>query len=219
MPNPVSARNLVETGVGPLRKFYGDIAYVSDPPEERQGQSGAYSVVVFRMAAVEVLQSTEPYPYPVAEIAISLSNRKKSRWGFFSESLVKYLKSEEDVKDIMSRRVGWVYTDGQDGRPAPKKVWNRTANAEVDAPAWEVFDIVGAKGNTSNDAAVEHTIGLLDGKSVSEFNKVALADPVVKGNVDLQRAIMDKSFVTALVQRGTFAKDENDIYHRVVKKA
>jgi hypothetical protein len=216
---PISARNLQDTGVGPLRKYYGDVASISDPPEERQGTSGTYSVVVFRLSNVEVIQSTEPYAYPVAEFSISLSNRKKSRWGFFADSLVKFLKPEEDVKDIVGRRVGLVYTDGVDGRPAPKKTWDRRADegkgAEVPSPAWEIFEVVGVQTAGSASDGLAEVKKLLDGKSLAEFNKAVFAIPAVKADANLQRSITDRSLVNTLVQMGEFNKDANDIYHKV----
>ena len=210
----VSARGLQDSGVGPLRKFYGDVMSLSDPPEERKSNDGrAYSVVVFRMNQVEFQQSTEPYVLPVAEIAISLSNKKKSSWGFFSDSLLKFLTPEEDVPNRVSRRVGWVYCDGADGRPQPKTKWNRDQQKEVPAPAWEVFDVVGAVVAGATDP-VEELKKALDGKTEAEFNKVVFGLDVVKKSPDIQRQLTDHSFVTALVQMGVFVKDSNGIYHR-----
>ncbi len=218
MPGP-SIRNLADGGMTPLRKFYGDILEVVE--SEKQGQGGAYTQESFRMNNLEVQQSTEPYILPVAEITISASNRKKTRWGFFADSVLKFLADNEDFKDLKGRRIGWVYTDGLDGRPTPKKTWDRRADdgkgAEVPTPAWEVFDVVGSKSSVTPDKAVEEAKSILDGKSISEFNKAVFANPIVRQSPDLQRVITDQSFVKSLVQVGEFTKDANDIYHRVKK--
>lgn len=209
----VSTRNLQDSGVGPLRKFYGDFEdYIT---EDARGYEG--SRVLLRFASVEVIQATEPYAYPVAEINIGLSNKKKSKWGYLSESLVKFLKPEEDIKDCLKRRMGLVYTDGLDGRPPAKMLWNRKEAKDELSPGWEVFDVLGARGSTTSSDALEHLKGLLDGKSLSEFNKIAFGDPVVKSSPDIQTALTNRTFINSLVQLGEFSKDTNDIYHRTKK--
>jgi len=215
--NLVSSRNLQDSGVGPLRKFYGDLEdYL---PDAATGYEGTR--ILLRFTNLKVLQATEPYPYPVTELNIGYSQKKHSKWGFFSDSLTKFLKPDEDIKDCIKRNIGMVYTDGLDGRPVPKKLWDRRANngagAEKEAPAWEVFEIVGSKGSISSEAALEHAKALLDGKSLSEFNKVAFADENIRGGTDLQRSITDRSFINSLLQLGEFTKDSNDIYHRTKK--
>jgi len=221
----VSIRGLVDSefAESPLRKFTGVLdSYV---PEPARGYDGTRVNLNFR--DIEVLQSSEPYNFPTAVINIGLSNKKSSRWGFFAASLEKFLPEDEDIKEQVGKRLGMVVTDGKDERPEAKLMWNSKADVAkfpdkmVPTAVWEVFELEGASGvgeGTIPTTAAEQAMRLLDGKTMSEFNKAAYADPAIRKDALLQRSITDKSFIKAMLVGKQFSKDENEVYHRVVGK-
>ena len=94
----ITTRGLTEgEAATPLRKFYGILDSYS--PEERYGKTS----VVMNFKDVEVIESTEPYPFPIAVIPIKLSNRKNSAWGVFSESLNAIIPEDQDIKEKTRR--------------------------------------------------------------------------------------------------------------------
>jgi hypothetical protein len=201
----------------PLRKFYGILdSYV---PEPASGYEGTRINLNFK--DVDVLQSTEPYNFPTAIINIGQSNRKKSRWGYFGTSLGNLIPENEDIEDIIGKKIGMVFCDGLEDRPAAKPIWSRDADrakypdGELPTPVWVVFEVEGQVAGSGVSTATEQAKRLLDGKTVSEFNKAAYADPVIKRDTELQRSITDKSFIKAMTASGEFKKDENDVYHRL----
>jgi hypothetical protein len=215
MPEPtdVSIRGLQEGfEATPLRKFRGKLD--SYAPEPASGYEGWR--VNLNFSNVEVLQSTEPYPYPVAVINIGLSNRKRSKWGYFAQSLAALIPETEDIKDQVGKTLGMVFCDGQEGRPEPKPIYNREAGGEVPTPVWVVFEVEGRTAETASGKSVQDiAMEILNGKTLAQFNQEILQRPEVRANPDFQRSILDKSFVTALVQTGQFTVDENGVYHRV----
>lgn len=214
--NPVSVRNLVDFQGTPLRKFYGVLdSYQSEPASGYEGTR-----VNLNVKDLEVIQSTEPYDLPTTVINMGLSNKKKSKWGYFGESLSKLLPENADIDFAVGKRIGMVFCDGQEGRPEPKPIWQRDADrteyptGEVPTPVWAVFELEGSEVSGAPSTAAEQAKKILDGKTLSEFNKEVLADATVKKDPELQRSIIDKSFIKAMVASKEFTKDENDIYHR-----
>jgi len=217
---PVSVRNLQDGFYELLRRFTA--TFDGYEPEPAKGYEGTRINLNFK--DMEVTESIEPFNLPTYTINIGQSNKKESRWGYFGSSLAKFLNETDDIDDAIGKRIGLVYCDGKDGRPDPRPIWNRDADKEkypdgrVPNEVWEVYELEGSGGGASSASADDQAKKLLDGKTLSEFNKEALADPVIRKNTELQRSIMDKSWVKAMVVAGEFTKDENDLYHRTSTK-
>lgn len=230
---PVSIRGLIEGGGTPLRRFKGKLADYNTEPAT--GYDGTRVNLMFG-PDIEVLQSTEPYNLPTAVINLGLSNKKRSKWGYFSDSLAKFLPAEEDLKDCVGKVVGLVFTDGLDDRPSPEdtKIWNRDegikarsaqglAGEELEAlgvvypdgmvptPVFIVYELEGAA--VAEGGAVESSadklLKVLIGNTRAEFNKEALK---LKPTPELQRAIIDKSFITGMVAAGKAHEDANGVF-------
>jgi len=199
----VSVHGLVDSEFGtPLREFTGTLD--SYYPEERQFGT----VVVLNFKDVEVIRAAEPYNFPIATLAIKLSNKKRSGWGIYADSLAAVLPADQDIKDCVGKRLklemeeGHVY--GQDRVTGDDLVGNPWKVKELEGGAVAV----GAAIPTAKDRAKE----LLIGKTRAEFNKAAYADPLIRKDTALQRAITDKSFVNSLVQLGEVVEDENGVF-------
>lgn len=86
--NP-STRGLIDTDIGPLRKFTGILD--SAPEEEKTwGEEGdpkarKYTVISLNFKDIDILEQVEPYNFATYTITMNKSNRRKSQWGFFSD--------------------------------------------------------------------------------------------------------------------------------------
>ena len=81
--NIPSTRNLIDTDMGPLRRFIGILASMpTEPYTSGEGTENQYSGVrnLINVADIEVIETVEPYHLPIYTIRIGASNRKKSRW-------------------------------------------------------------------------------------------------------------------------------------------
>ena len=240
-----SVRNLVDSDYGtPLRKFTGVLDKM--PTEPATGYLGTRVNLNFR--EVEVLQAIEPYNFPIATINLGLSNRKKSKWGVISISFTDIVdqqytetqkdpsspefipaKDRQDWKDFFGKRLGFVVADGEDGRPPKHDLFDGRAKDEAhpkgqDVPTavWVVYSVegvgvAGGEGITPTDKAMQ----LLDGKTLSEFNKAAMADELVRSDTDLLTAIgkpvsAKDSFANVMIASKKFTKDtKTGTYQRV----
>lgn len=215
----VSTRGLVEGGYeqSPLRRFRGKFAGYTTAPAT--GYAGTR--VTLNFTEVDVLQSVAPYNFPTAQLETGLSNRKKSKWGYFSDSLNALMDEEEDIQDQEGKLMEMVFCDGLDERPAPRPIFSAKADIEeypdrmVPTPYWAVAELEGVVAGAEKQTPAGRAEELLDGKTLAEFNKAAYADPLVKTDVELQRAITDKSFVKSMLSAGTFTKGPDNVYHKV----
>ena len=237
-----TTRGLIDSDIGPLRRFTGVLD--SMPTEVRTYGEGADAKdsnrITLNFRDIEVIEAVEPYHFPTFSPQMTLSNRKKSRWGVFGMSLndildqqytkeqldptsPTYVKPSDrmDIKDCINKKLGLVVADGEEGRPQPPMLYDGRAQVDAPTPAWTAYSVegvgvAGGQGVTPLDKAMQ----LLDGKTRAEFNKEALADPMIRNDATLLQAISAppaaaSSFITTMTDSGQFTKDEQDIFHKV----
>ena len=157
----VTTRGLIDADLGPLRRFTG---ILDSMPTEKQtygeGESARESTrVLINLKDIDVKEAVEPYHFPTYTLRLSLSNRKKSRWGVLSEgtpedrtlgfnnvadqqysaeqldpdnaNFVKPTDRMDMEKDCMGKRIGFVLADGKDGRPKPPELYDGRAIDET----------------------------------------------------------------------------------------
>lgn len=251
----VSTRGLIDADLGPLRRFTGILdsiptemrVYKKDPSDETE-EGRKTTRISINSREIDVKEAVEPYHFPIHTILVSLSNRKKSRWGVLAEGTPKdrtlgfnniadqqysaeqldpdnanFIKPESrtELKDCIGKRIGWVMCDGKDGRPAMPDLFDGRANEDRPTPAWTVYEIEGmGVAGAQGSSAMELAISFLDGKTLAEFNKAALDNPVIRNDTSLLQAISlppsaPNSFANTMVMAGSVTKDEADVYHKV----
>ena len=128
-----------------------------------------------------------------------------------------------ELKNCIGKRLGFVMTDGIDGRPKAMDLYDGRADADRPTPAWTVYEIegVGVAG-ARGTSAMELAMGLLDKRTLADFNTEALKNPVIRADTTLLAAIgmpptAPNSFVNTLVTAGKFTKDEaSGVFSKIV---
>lgn len=241
----ITTRNLIDTDIGPLRRLTGVLdSMPTEPRTYGEGESAKTSTrVTLNLREIEVVEAIEPYHFPTFTFGMSLSNRKKSRWGVFGISLNDILDQQytpeqldptnsafvkasdrDDINSCIGKRIGLVVADGEDGRPAQVNLYDGRAQADMPTTVWMVYSVegigvAGGQGITPFEKAMQ----LLDGKTLSAFNKLALEDQLVRGDTALLQGISlpvsaKNSFANAMITAGQFTKDDQEVYHRVAGK-
>lgn len=201
----LSFKGLEEAGQQhPLIKFKGVLqSYDPQPPNERGRVR-----VLFHFSDIEVIESREPYPFPLAEIGINYSTRKRSSWGVLAGSVGK-VNSDLDVPDLVGKGQEWHNTPGhQFGE-------NRETGEQIVASCWEVMAVEGVDTGPQV-SAYDKMLEILDGATIAEFNQKVFADPVIKADGQLQSSILDQSLIPGLIAAGVATVDA-DGKHHVVK--
>lgn len=238
----VTTRNLIDSDIGPLRRVTGILDSI---PTEKQtygtGEAAREATrISINLKDLDVKEAVEPYHFPIYTAIMTLSNRKKSRWGVFGESLnaildtqytkdqldptsPQYLKpsARMDIKDCIGKRIGIVMADGAEGRPPAPMLFDGRISEDRPSPTWMVYLVegVGVAGG-EGQSAMDLAMSMLDGKTLAEFNAAALANPVIRNDTALLQAISQpptapSSFANTMMTTGKFTKDEQDIFHQV----
>jgi len=214
-----SIRGLIDSDIGPLRRFYGVLD--SCPQETKKYDEGTATErtsvsLSLNFKDLEVVESVEPYNFPIYTITLTISNRKKSRYGVFGVSLAsildqsltdaqkdptspEYIKPSDrpDLSDCIGKRVGMVMADGEEGRPPMHELWDGRAKDEThpkgqDVPTstWECFSVEGfGSAGGKGVSPLDAAMELLDGKTLPQFNATAMESEIIKSDTTLFTSI------------------------------
>lgn len=212
----------------PLREFRGTLTDVSG--EMRDGLRGSYLVVGYNFTNVEVIESTEPYVAPIAQIQVSHSSRSHSKMGYLGKSIDKIINAG------LPDNADPAQVKGQDyllGKTLQMKImpghmiWNNDAKEERPIDCWELVAIVGegapapavaptagvAPTGASPISATQQALKLLDGKTETQWHQVVFTDPMVKADVAIINAIIGRTFLPPMETAEVITKDADGIYH------
>ena len=184
----------------PLRKLWGTLSKYSLPQVRDRVR------FLLDLADIEVLESTEPYPFPIAQLDIPFNKRESSVCGVLLLSARKFLTKEQDFDNLVGKRMLFEMTPGH-------PIWNQKQGKEVPSDCWEIIEVkgIGSVAKTPTDRAVE----LLLGHTEAEFSQAFFKDEQVRKGEDagiLQKTVLDKQFIPALITNGIVVKDANGVY-------
>ena len=212
----------------PLRDFWGILTSITG--EMRQGQSGSYLVALYNYDEVEVIESTEPYTSPIAQIQVSASVRAKSPMGYLGVSIDKIINAglapdvpqaeAKNMEYLKGKKLHMMYTPGHMVPRQREGQWNDEA-----VNCWIVAEISGeattpapaAKATKAAPAAPivsasQEALAALDGKTVAQWHQVVMTLPAVKADTNFIQTIIDGSFVAGVEAAGSVTKDEAGVY-------
>lgn len=196
-------KQMEEGRSSPVTKFRGRLDDARVSYDERRSRA----VVTFYWSDIEVIVSDPPYPYPTFSFTINSSNRASSSFGVLVESVSKIFGHKDWA---WSEQMGKTFV--MELTPDHRFGNNREGNPII-ASCWEAQAIEGegAVGIKPSDKAIE----LLSGKTLAEFQQLALADPVVREDAALVGLILSGGFVTSLLATGKVVVDDDQRYHVV----
>jgi hypothetical protein len=210
----------------PLVRFSGVLKeWKQDIREATETNSRTSVGVKFDFTDVTVIESTEPYNFPIASLRIPYSDRAGTAWAEFTKSLralvpMEVLMGSAEPLDVLNGKVQeWYYAPvklrrpGKEGDPDEKE-WKLR-----DAKAWtlvscEGYGVAGGAGNIM-DAIVEF-IGK-DGKKDAEIYQWLYTDQTLKGMGGFSSAIeaaAERTLLSGLVTGGKL-KEEGGAYKAV----
>jgi len=220
----------------PLRHFRGKLDSITGSMVQRGAMPQPRLEVLYNFSEVEVFESSEPYPFPVAQISIMHSNRVKSAMGVLGASMDKILNAslDENAPQEQAKNQDALIGKVQEWKVTPGHLmWDGNAGAEVPRECWEVVYVEGVGGTPHSGVAatpatagqpapatpagvtpVQQAINLLDDKTQQQWNDVVFRDPLVKSDAELIQSIIQGTFLPPLEAAGTVTKDENGVYHK-----
>jgi len=195
----------------PLREFKGTLEKITANLVDRF--TPPRTEIIFNFVDVEVIETVEPYPFPIAQISIMHSNREQSFWGVFAASEDKLIPANEVWTCIEGKELHMKMTGGH-------MMWDAAKGEETPRDCWELIAIEGEAetsvgGTTTKADATTRALELLDGKNIADWNQIVFQDSTVKADGELVTSILSNTFIPSMEEKGFISKDENGIYHLV----
>ena len=201
----------------PLRRFSGVLKdYTSERREPSEGSGGkSYMVITFNFTDLEVLESVEPYMFPIATISISYSTSQQTKWDALASSIKKVLGLGATLDDITGKTQEWAFL------PATLRVRGDDGNwSNAEQETWQLVSLEGttAGGEKVDDGIDDHILSILDGKDEQSFYQEFYQDELVRKHPDLITAATQRKLLDTLMEAGRVTRDEAGIYHRVAEQ-
>ena len=183
--------------INPLIRFRGTLtSYTAEARKPRNNPDGReYQVVVFNLADLEVLESTEVFPFKETNITLFYNNRGKTEWTAWAASL-KAASGITDIDDLVGKRSEWVQQDvivNQKNRESGQY-------EDMARKGWTVAAVEGVSGGNGTSAAIWEALpAAFDGKTEKECKQLLFSDDALKEVYGYQAAVdmalEDKLFV------------------------
>jgi len=192
----------------PLRQFIGRLKAFT--PEVRQTGTGDRTFVKLDFIDVEVIESTEAYLFPVAQIELPYNEWRNTIWGTLLESIEKVLGPGNVLEDMVGKLATWyveldkfmfISTRGETaGQPVTRDCLTVVGMAEGEA------------AETAVASAVQVALSVLNGKTLKEFNDVIFETPEVRADKELMAAIIAGTWADEMVTLLAATVDEDGVY-------
>ena len=195
----------------PLRKFEGILKGYNSEKKMGTGEGAKeYMVINFDFTDLVVMESTEPYPHPIATLSISYSTSTESKWDALAKSIKKVMGLQTTIDQLVGKKQVWSYL------PATLRtlIDGEWKNAELEA--WQLASIDGAStssGATDSKEADARILELLDGKTEQDFYQEFYQDDIIRGHPELIEAATQRTLLPALQKAGKINRDAEGIWH------
>jgi hypothetical protein len=163
--------------------------------------------VTLQFTDVKVNRSTEPYPFPIAQIRIPVSKQSKSGYGFFIKSLDKLIPGGT-ISSLIGKRVRMVWSTENFGR------WRGEEEDRIRG-CWHVTELIGAAAagqpvKPAYKVALEMAVGR-NVNDLTAFYQEVFKRPELKTpeGRDVLGAILNKTFIPTAIERGELVADKN----------
>lgn len=214
-------------------------------PVDAGGGGRKYTVIEFNFTDVEVIESREPYYFPITSFGIGYSapsDRGRpgqgNRWEVLSASLRKLLGPENaELKVLKGKMQEWeqrpgtirqalkdedgnqVMMENPDGSPViGNNGQPREEWGDVVLPCWQLVALEGVGSAEEVDTEfMGHLCGLADGKDDRAFYEAAFGDSKVTGKPDVVQSITDRLLVQTLLDAGRLERSTDGMLHKVDK--
>ncbi len=219
-------------GQSPLQEFIAVLdsweAETRESPADTPGDTPRkYQIITFNFKDLEVIRSTEPYPYPIAVLNIGYAaptvSRGNTRWDALASSIRK-LTPDPDLDLLVGKRQTWVMAEAtlrqalteEDGTPKLdgklRPLWG-----DVKADAWQIKEIEGLGSTEEADQDfMDFLVDQADGKLEKDWYEALLGDRrVTQGPGDIVTAITERKLLDTLLKAGKLTRDDEQILHKV----
>lgn len=216
-------------GALPVTRFRGMLAA---PPEEQNGfgvektaddGTRQYTVAELGFTDVEVIETSEPYPWPTIKLSISYKPPQESRGGTKFEAMAHSVrKLGITLDDLIGKTQEWavlpaiVRSQITDAEGEPKLDGNgKQLWGDVKTPCWQIVSAEGVGSTEEAEADFDAMLlELADGKTDKQFYTAALEEQTVRDRPDVVTSITDREILQPLIAAGRLTRDDDGILRK-----
>lgn len=197
--------------------------------DENTPQARTSLTLRFKFKDLNVLKAKEPYPFPIAEIAVPYTDPGRSsggtRWEAVSASGRKIFGGAFDLDALKGKRQKWAQlpfklrqslknedgTDQIDERG--RAVWG-----DVETDCWQIVSVegIGTGGPSQAEDIWAYMAGLAEGCDETLFQSKLIADQKITSNQEIVTHITDRTLVPNMLSLGKISRDEQGVLHATV---
>lgn len=202
-------------------EFRGKLSSIEDidqPPDDRYPNSRARRVVKFAHTEIEVIESKQPYAFPIFTVQMNYSPAQDQPWSVFTDSFRAVApEGELDIYALEGKVVHWKWSPCQLSRPKAGTGQNGgTPEFELqDSKAWKIVSVEGW-GESGPQLTTEELIKeLVAGKTFNEFTQAYYSDNRLRsssGYIEASEKLAKGTLLDEMVARGVLSKDDEGRY-------
>lgn len=227
----------VKDNRSPLIRFRGVLKEwtpVTYTPEEGSGRKPSQSIK-FGFIDVVVVESTEPYPFPTAELTLPYSTSSETRWAAWAASFKNLIPVEayRDLNQPFDVLVGktqeWFFKPARLRQPIVDEHGEPVMDASgkqkwgtQDGDAWQIVSVDGFGNTAGGVSLMDLVVDYADGKKAEDVRQWLFTDMAIKsmpGHSAAVEAEANRTLMPTLVTGGKLTLDADGVYHKVAASA
>lgn len=195
------------TSLSPLRRFKGTLEKYT--PMQQKAQDGRdYMQIEFPFKDLEVIDATEVYAFPIAQIRVGYSTNASTRWGALAKSIKTVCGPEATIDSIVGKHQEWAML------PYSMRQMNKDTQEWEDAKV-DCWQLVSMDGVAPAEDLNPYIASVMDGKNEQQANQALMTDPKIIARPQLIEDLTARKLVDALLMAGLVTRDAEGIFHKV----
>lgn len=194
----------------PLLHFKGTLKeYI--PKDQADASGRAFKVIDFNFTDIEVIESVEPYAFPICTIGVGYSTTENTRWDALAQSIKKQFGRTPTLDEIVGKQQEWKFAPAMlTKKDDATGLWSKEPTN-----AWQIVSIDGMGSPAQASADIDaHVLELLDGKSEQDFQQVFFVDPEIRKHPELIQQATNRELLPNLEAAGRAHRDDGGVWHK-----
>lgn len=199
--------------------------------DENDPSAKERQTVKFDFVDLTVIDTVEPYPFPIISFSLPYSDRAETIWMEWAKSFRDIIPATAwagmamPFKILEGKKQVWAYVPGRLRRPitdengepvmdgAGRQKWG-----VQDADTWKLVSVEGFGGTAPGSNIHDLIIEWIDGKNDKDFMQWLFTDmslKTVSGHQAAVEAQAERKLLPMLVEAGKLTLDDSGVYHKV----
>lgn len=191
----------LETGGLPVTEFKGDLKDINLTSEEGSNRQR----LVLDFTDCEIIETREPYAFPIVQLNINYRNRDKTAYGALKKSWERIIQGAIITDDLKNRRFHMKRMPAVISTPPRDEAGNLIQGARwVDQTmeVWQCLEISGYSTPEQNNNQMKDLAQLANGKTEQEFYMAIMGDSKLKANSELINSVVNRKLIPTMVELG-----------------